>query len=37
MIGGWEYYVREGFPVEGERATDLYGRPTIAVSWRLPS
>lgn len=23
MIGGWEYYVREGFPVEGERA-DLY-------------
>jgi rhodanese-related sulfurtransferase len=20
MIGGWEYYVREGWPVEGERA-----------------
>ena len=23
MLGGWEYYVREGWPVEGERV-DLY-------------
>lgn len=22
MLGGWEYYVREGWPVEGERARD---------------
>ena len=23
MLGGWEYYVREGWPIEGERV-DLY-------------
>jgi rhodanese-related sulfurtransferase len=33
MLGGWEYYVREGWPVEGER-TDLYeadGRGLVSV------
>jgi rhodanese-related sulfurtransferase len=30
MIGGWEYYVREGFPVEGERA-DRYAGETAGL------
>ena len=28
MLGGFEYYVREGHPVEGERAVDLEPDPS---------
>ena len=30
MLGGWEYYVREGWPIEGERV-DLYAADELGL------